>query len=68
MLKFHSHERVLAICGNKTRYPRNPIVRRSWNKDMVVNHLFLGWERKISIIEQINDFLIFSKSLIFLLP
>lgn len=66
VLKFRSHERVLAMCGNKTRYPRNPIVRRSWNKDMVVNHLFLGWARKISIIELISDFLMFSKSLIFL--
>lgn len=65
VLKSHSHERVLAMCGNKTRYPRNPIVR-SWNKDMVVNHLFLGWARKISIIELIDDFLMFSKSLIFL--
>lgn len=66
VLKSHSDERVLAMCENKTRYPRNPIVKRIWNKDMVVNHLFLGWARKISIIELIDDFLMFSTSLIFL--
>lgn len=66
VLKSHSYERVLAMCGNKTRYPRNPIVKRSWNKDMVVNHLFVGWTRKISIIELIDDFLMFNKSLILL--